>query len=184
MNLVATTEDKMLSEALTSLKQVRLRLQCELAQRPEYRALLIINRATAQLTEESELAALLALRHSGFAEPEETWPEDAPTEPTSADPEYEPGDNAGAPATSPTDFANSMGDLASASPEFSELHVDDTPANPPAPTEKSAKDSSRAIDLFLSTTAQAATPVAAPARPRSFLPFVAPAHPVKTIGRS
>jgi hypothetical protein len=184
MNMAATLEGNMLSEALTSLKEVKLRLQRELAQRPEYRALLIINRATAQLAEESELTALLGSKFQESADPEEPLPENYRAEQPIADPDEGPSENAQAEELAPIEIASAMGESFSAVPELPETGAENATASATAPTDKSAKDASRAIDLFLSSTAQAGAPAAAPARPRSFLPFVAPANPVKTFGRN
>ena len=79
-------------------------------------------------------------------------------------------------------MAGAVGESPSA-PSSSFACVEDRVLEAPLPAQALAEETvtvgSRAIDLFLSSTAQAA-PIAAPPRPRSFLPFVAAPRLVKS----
>jgi hypothetical protein len=174
---MAAMEDKMLSDVLTSLREVRVRLQCQLAQRPEYRALLIVDRAAAQLTEEFHTLDSLATTHR-----ECDATEDAPLpnliSETASEPDWSQRENTSAHA-----LVETAAPLAAPPPPpfgRQEAAGEDAAVHPIAPMEKPTRTSSRAIDLFLSSTAQAVAPASASARPRSYLPFVAPALPVKS----
>jgi hypothetical protein len=172
----------MVSEALNSLAEAKLQLQRQLAQRQEYRALLIVDKATRQIAEildpldqpvvplqssaeEEPAPAILAVvtkdAAAQTARREDRVGEAAPIEMTGAVEEF--------PSAPSSSFACVEG----RAPEAL------LPAQ--APMEEAATPSSRAIDLFLSSTAQAA-PIAAPPRPRSYLPFVATPRLVKSAG--
>jgi hypothetical protein len=178
MVLLAALENNMFLEVLTSLKEVRIQLQRQLAQRPEYRALLIVDRAAEQLADEFEAANTLDAAEFGGAEMEEASLETFAAEPENVVPNYAPIANV--EPEEPVKIAASITQYSPESLELSDARIDEAPPHPNAPTENSAKNSSRAIDLFLSSTAQIAAPIAAPARSRSYLPFVAPARPVKS----
>jgi hypothetical protein len=166
----------MLLEPLNSLKESRIQLQRQLAQRPEYRALLIIDRAALQLAENFEPPSA-----PDFADPESAGAQDSDlttiaVETTEAVAEIEGGKlriqdvevkttaSMDEPSTSLSPFA----------------HLEDPVEKAPAPADEPIKAAARAIDLFLSSTAQAAVPIASASPPRRYLPFVAAPRPFKS----
>jgi hypothetical protein len=171
----------MLSQALSSLEEAKLQLQRQLAQRAEYRALLIIDKATR------ELAEILNPSAPSVAAPVESIAEEAPpgaplaaaTPETTADVEPREDrlvDAPVAPAVATDEPSASPSPLARP-----EIHDDEAPLPAQAPAAAPLKAVSRAIDLFLSSTAPA-VPVAAPPPRRSYLPFVAAPRLVKSAG--
>jgi hypothetical protein len=170
----------MVSEALNSLTEAKLQLQRQLAQRQEYRALLIVDKATRQI---AEILDPLDQPIVPLQSPAEEQPAPAMLAVVMKDAAAEAApreDRAGEAA--PIEMTGAVEELPSA-PSSSFAYLEDrAPAEPvpaQAPAEEAATPSSRAIDLFLSSTAQAA-PIAAPPRPRSYLPFVAAQRLVKS----
>jgi hypothetical protein len=170
----------MLLEALNSLKESRIELQRQLAQRPEYRALLVIDRAALQLAEPFDPPSASASAHPETAargDPGET-PIVAQTTETVA--EIDSGECCVPDAAIETS-ASTDGPAETLSPV---VHLEDpvekalVPAR--APAEEPAKASARAIDLFLSSTAQTTAPIESAPPPRRYLPFIATPRPFKT----
>ena len=170
----------MVSEALNSLTEAKLQLQRQLAQRQEYRALLVIDKATRQIAEILDPLhhPVVPLQSSAEEEPTQAILSVAPKAAAAAQREDCIGEAA------PIEMTNAVEESPSA-PSFSFAGAEDRAAGTPlpaqAPMEEAVTASSRAIDLFLSSTAQA-TPTAAPPRPRSYLPFVAAPRLVKSAG--
>jgi hypothetical protein len=162
----------MVSEALNSLKEAKLALQRQLAQRQEYRALLIVDKATRQLAEILDpLCASVApyLECSAAEAPHQATLAGATRE-TFAKFEQREDCVGGAPIETKV----AVGESLAAPSSFARLEdrAPEAPVPEPAPGEEPIKTASRAVDLFLASTAQAA-PIAAAPRPRSYLPFVA-----------
>jgi hypothetical protein len=170
----------MVSEALNSLKEAKLALQRQLGQRQEYRALLIVDRATQELAE--ILGPLSAPVAAHFVSPAAEEPAEAPSAVatmaaiTEAEQREDRVGEALIDATVAVD--ESPGALAT----FAALEnrAPEAPVAEQARVEEPIKTASRAIDLFLSSTTQTAQ-TAAPPRPRSYLPFVASPRLVNTV---
>lgn len=176
---MSSIENTMLPETLNALHEAKLELQRQLARRPEYRALLIVDKAA------SELVEVLS-------------PSDPPL---AASPEIDAGDQTSSPAVAaemnvepaaelrqpedcdqdPVVEAESAPEELSADPPLL-VSVEESPAPALVMAEEPVKAASRAIDLFLSSSAPPAAPAPAPARIRSFLPFVAAPRLVKSAG--
>jgi hypothetical protein len=170
----------MVSEALNSLTEAKLQLQRQLAQRQEYRALLVIDKATRQIAEilDPLPQPVAPLQSSAKEEPA---PPFLAAKTKDAAPEVAPSEDRVGEAA-PIEMAGAVGESPSA-PSSSFACVEDRVLEAPLPAQALAEETvtvgSRAIDLFLSSTAQAAS-IAAPPRPRSFLPFVAAPRLVKS----
>jgi hypothetical protein len=164
----------LLSEALGSLREAKSQLQHELAQRPEYQALLIVDRATAQLAGVLDPAGGSLPPASGNGETDGSSESSATIEVREAAAETlpdqesivekEPLIEAHEQSGHPADFACALG--------RSEDPIAVAPAPSPAMSDEAARTTARAIDRFLSSTAQGAVPPTPTARPRSYLPFV------------
>jgi hypothetical protein len=164
----------MLSKVLNSLKETRSNLQRQLAQRPEYRALLIIEKAAEQLSQTLDpLNPLVATPSEGVAAAERNLANLALAPIISVPTAEQP--NACA-QEAPAETADpSHAPLSRVGPEMSD---DGSPVPTDGAPEESAKAAPRAIDLFLTSTSQGVAG-ATPPRPRSFLPFVAAPRLVK-----
>lgn len=169
-----TIRSILLSEALGSLREAKSQLQDKLAQRPEYQALLIVDKATAQLAGVLDPANGPLPAATGNGEAEEPFESRATIEVREAAVEPQPGQQslveeeplieAHEQAGHPTDLACAL--------ERSEDPIARAPETSPAMSDEPARTTARAIDRFLSSTAQGAGPATPAARPRSYLPFV------------
>ena len=163
----------MVSEALISLREARLALQSQLAQRQEYRALLIVDRAARQIAEILDpWTSPAALLPENFAR-EEPAPAALTVATREAVAEVEPSEDRVGEASIKTTGAVDEAPSTLSSIECIEDRALAAPAPQQTSVEESIATASRAIDLFLSSTAQAAPASAAPPRRRSYLPFVA-----------
>jgi hypothetical protein len=163
----------LLSEALGSLREAKAQLQRKMAQRPEYQALLIVDRATAQLAgvldtggpnptaidvgkadERFESSVTVEVRDEAV---ETRLDQQSLVEEEALN---EAHDLTGRPA----DFAFPL--------ERSEDPIAGVPAPSPAMSDETSRATAHAIDRFLSSTSQAAVTATSAARPRSYLPFV------------
>ena len=159
----------MLSETLSSLKEIKAQLQLQLAQRPEYRALLIIDEAALQL------AKALDPLNPAVATPSQSAVEKQPLLTILA---AEPADAIANREQREDRLQDAAVEMTAAieeppAPSLSPAALPDAPDRAEAPAPESDRTQPRAIDLFLSSTAQAANLIVPPPRPRSYLPFVA-----------
>jgi hypothetical protein len=158
----------LLSEALGALRESKSQLQRELAQRPEYQALLIVDQATAQLADFLDPVGARPPPQIDGGEADEPFEPrlDVEANEKAAGPPLgqEPPVEANEPAGLPADFAAPLG-------RSGDLIAEATTPSPAA-SDETTRATSDAIDRFLSSTAQAATTPASAARPRSYLPFV------------
>ena len=171
----------MVSEALNSLKEAKLALQRQLAQRQEYRALLIVDRATQELAEILEpLSAPVAAR---FVSPATEEPAKAPSAIATMAAITEAEQREDRVGEALIDATVAVDESPGAPSSFAALEnrAPEAPVAEQAMVEEPIKTASRAIDLFLSSTTQTAQ-TAAPPRPRSYLPFVASPRLVNTVG--
>jgi hypothetical protein len=171
----------MVSEALNSLKEAKLALQRQLAQRQEYRALLIVDKATRQVAEilDPFCPSVAPYLESSTAEEPHQANLAGATKEAIATFEQRVDRVEGAPIETKV----ALGDSVSVPSSFARLEdrAPEAPVPERAAGEEPIKTGSHAIDLFLSSTAQAA-PTAAPPRPRSYLPFVAAPRLVTSAG--
>ncbi|WP_158814572.1 hypothetical protein [Methylocapsa sp. S129] len=165
----------MLSEVLTSLKEVKLQLQRQLAQQPEYRALLVVDRAAAQLAE------ILGPQDPPAAVPSAGAVEDAPPPPAAAEPVNAVSQDEYRVQDAPVETAAAIEEPAVAPSSLAQLEnrIADAPAPAQAPTEEPVKAAPHPIDRFLSSSAPSAAPVAKAPEPRGYLPFVGAPRLVK-----
>lgn len=173
-------ENNMLSEMLASLNEVKLQLQTKLAQRPEYRALVILDKAAFQLADALDSLPPPVATPPKTVAREEASPTTLATKPisvVSGDEHLE--DRLG---EAPVETVVAVAEPVSAPPSSGnyEERAADAPVPAQAPTEETIKATSRAVDLFLSSSAQAAAPAAGGPRPRSYVPFVGAPRLVKS----
>jgi hypothetical protein len=163
----------MVSEALNSLTEAKLVLQRQLAQRQEYRALLVIDKATRQIAEILDPQDQPAVPLQSSAEEEPASAILAVATMDTAVEAAQPEDRVGEPGS--IEMADAVKESPSA-PSSSFACTEDRAPEAPLPAEETVTVASRAIDLFLSSTAQSGK-INAPPRRRSYLPFVAaPRH--------
>jgi hypothetical protein len=169
----------MLSEVLNSLKETKSNLQRQLAQRPEYRALLIIEKAAEQLSQALDPLNPLVATPSENVAPVELNLANLALAPTNSVPAAEQRNACAQEA--PVETAAAIADPSHAPsahirPEMSD---EDSPIPTHGAPEESGKAAPRTIDLFLTSTSQGVAS-ATPPRPRSYLPFVAAPRLVKS----
>jgi hypothetical protein len=174
----------MLSAALNSLEEIKRQLQGQLAERPEYRALLIIEDAALRLAEAltpSNPSPTMRVENVIEAGPAQAILAAAPMDAVAND---ERRDDR--PENAPIEATAAVEQPAPASPIFAHSGncVEDrqSQAEAGAQPEESVEPPSHVIDLFLSSTTQDAPLVGAPPRPRSYLPFVAAPRTAKNAG--
>jgi hypothetical protein len=158
-----------------------LALQRQLAQRQEYRALLIVDRATQELAEILEpLSTPVAAR---FVSPATEEPAKAPSAIATMAAITEAEQREDRVGEALIDATVAVDESPGAPSCFAALEnrAPEAPVAEQAMVEEPIKTASRAIDLFLSSTTQTAQ-TAAPPRPRSYLPFVASPRLVNIVG--